>query len=923
MMKILALAAVAAVAHAKNFKVEEQMVREKRSFARPPRVFCVGKDSLCTAPVVRLNFPNPLQNSPHPPSPPARASPQNGAYMFANPTKDSPTTHRGDDYFEVYSPVYTSQYGQVNWDGFSIKLPQEIVDAWENRTMNIVGYEFDAIRKVGGGACVNNITSHSSCEETSLKAYEQYNHHYGNSVSGKGTKMIKDPLPKQPFEIDPVEHMMGFSGYKFVSTEEGELGRPPAGKASSGGLPMGNGAESRFTYHFFPPGYGAQVESPQTTEIRPMFIDITNRKEFGEPLDSNAPERHGPVPKNSNVPPHEMYSGMVRTQPLAPLPVSLVALARPATRCLTHRARHPVVLVAQMECPCTDRYLKTFSTCATQQTGVCMDPKTKASTVMKTSTDCFEGAVSLGMTPSKGNKTVNDPTMPPGCSATAVTGGYEISFNSATSKVTCGAPGNTTHPRAVAQVEDEQVIDFDVDVDMAKDNVTITATGPVGKWFGVGLGAQTMDGVCVGACPPKPGTNAIIFMPDGSVNERELGMHQQGHNIPTSVKVISHTVADGKQTFVVTRNMKGMTANHYTFKGQQNSIDYISALGEGPTFAYHKVKSAGTMFFTEVGSPTCLCSVGYDEGTLGGFAWGGQRCSPPPLGQMIHDPRWNNTKGINGQGNSSNWPSWNDNPIDTANDGINPTCSLKKYRGGLRCCHGNDFIADTDVVLKSQNASTTYFQMKYRYYFEDADVSASKGGIITQNVDTKKDIGWFIEHGNNEDDIPPCDPSQDMVPVDYFPPFARQGLLDEKVCINNITSNATGTEFAGAAPNGTEIQMIHVEGHCHIGCLSMQLWNMSATPPKIVCQTYNTYGQSNEVHDEQGFVRGSLTCVFADPADGYEAPPVVRPTDQFMSIKTSNSTYARYGDMGLWEIKAAFVPEGTSDAMRAHAKGGH
>ena len=44
---------------------------------------------------------------------------QNGAYMFANPTKDSPTTHRGDDYFEVYSPVYYSQYGQVNWDGYT------------------------------------------------------------------------------------------------------------------------------------------------------------------------------------------------------------------------------------------------------------------------------------------------------------------------------------------------------------------------------------------------------------------------------------------------------------------------------------------------------------------------------------------------------------------------------------------------------------------------------------------------------------------------------------------------------------------------------------------------------------------------------------------------------------------------------------
>ena len=116
------------------------------------------------------------------------------------------------------------------------------------------------------------------------------------------------------------------------------------------------------------------------------------------------------------------------------------------------------------------------------------------------------------------------------------------------------------------------------------------------------------------------------------------------------------------------------------------------------------------------------------------------------------------------------------------------------------------------------------------------------------------------------------------MPVEYFPKFARQGLLDEKVCINNITSNYISLQFAGNPPNGSEIQMIHIEGHCHIGCLSMQLWNMSANPPKIVCQTYNTYGQSNQVHDEMGFVRGSLTCVFGDPADGYEAPPVVRPT---------------------------------------------
>ena len=36
---------------------------------------------------------------------------------------------------------------------------------------------------------------------------------------------------------------MGFQGYKFVSTEPGKLGAKPKAGSSTGGLPMGNGAE--------------------------------------------------------------------------------------------------------------------------------------------------------------------------------------------------------------------------------------------------------------------------------------------------------------------------------------------------------------------------------------------------------------------------------------------------------------------------------------------------------------------------------------------------------------------------------------------------------------------------------------------------------------------------------------------------------
>lgn len=104
---------------------------------------------------------------------------QNGAYNWVDSSgrwgSSKAPVHRGDDYFEVYSDVYTSKYSQVNWNGFVIPLPKEVIDKWENRTMNIVGYEFDAIRSKAGPdhPCVNNVTAHSTCEETSVPAWER------------------------------------------------------------------------------------------------------------------------------------------------------------------------------------------------------------------------------------------------------------------------------------------------------------------------------------------------------------------------------------------------------------------------------------------------------------------------------------------------------------------------------------------------------------------------------------------------------------------------------------------------------------------------------------------------------------------------------------------------------------------------------
>lgn len=129
--------------------------------------------------------------------------------------------------------------------------------------------------------------------------------------------------------------------------------------------------------------------------------------------------------------------------------------------------------------------------------------------------------------------------------------------------------------------------------------------------------------------------------------------------LPT-VTVTSATVTNGVRTVVMTRTLKGP---QFTFDPNVNSLAFINAIGASPDFGYHVNKSSSLMYFVESDAPTCICDVAADQGTLGGFAWGSQRCLPRPLGQMLDDPGWRNITG-----------------------GINPTCSLKYYKGGLRCC---------------------------------------------------------------------------------------------------------------------------------------------------------------------------------------------------------------------------------------------
>lgn len=338
-----------------------------------------------------------------------------------------------------------------------------------------------------------------------------------------------------------------------------------------------------------------------------------------------------------------------------------------------------------------------------------------------------------------------------------------------------------------------------------------------------------------------------------------LGDHEAGVLLASSLTVVNNTVANGMRTITVTRSFEGISADHFTFNALANSVPYINALGATPDLSYHRNKSTGSAYFVELDGPTCVCNMAADQGTIGVFAWGAQRCTPRPSGQMLDDPYWPD------------------------NNFVNPTCLLKSYVGGLRCCKGGTVLLDSDQA-GTYNDTVDAYQLKYRYYYEAG----------SPEINDYQWTFWWTEHDNNEHDVPPCS---------HDPNHGENG------CVYEINSNFTAGEIAGfdpSAANGT-ITLIHVEGHCHIGCLGMELWIMDDPEhPQLLCKTNVVYGLGDEAHNEMGYILGNEPCIFGRPEDGFEAPILLHADTKLMSIKYQNNTVARYGDMALWEIGAAY-----------------
>jgi hypothetical protein len=90
----------------------------------------------------------------------------------------------------------------------------------------------------------------------------------------------------------------------------------------------------------------------------------------------------------------------------------------------------------------------------------------------------------------------------------------------------------------------------------------------------------------------------------------------------------------------MTRTIAGTKSDNYHFDPAANEVTFINAIGGSAEFFFHKAKQSGVLYLLELDYPTCVCDMAGDQGTIGGYSWGNQRCVGKPLGQMLDDPNW-------------------------------------------------------------------------------------------------------------------------------------------------------------------------------------------------------------------------------------------------------------------------------------------
>lgn len=741
----------------------------------------------------------------------ANMLPKQFKYSIANPntlSKVSYSTEYTDEYFDVYSPPIRSQYAQVFWSMMEpVPLPEEIVRRFANKTIAITGYEADQVMKTPQGDVPVPIT-------------HAYNHHYVAWLNSEHAELREFAVPKHATGAD---HSMAHGGTKYWKAAR--LPSAPVVKGAAGQqIPMStvfseaNGGEYRGSYHGYPKGYAQLLYSPATFHINPMQIDTKNRDY------DKGPFRAGPVPKAA-------YPGV------------------------PEELRERMSYSGLVECPCTDRLERQYKvSVGTIDSGRC-------ATSMQSEADCFAAGQTILAADKIVNRTVSDESFPDGCSIYYNGSMAEVSWNTA-GKADCRAD---THKLGAAR----SLVDFKLDL---QQEATMTITGPADVWFGVSPGASSM---CLhpvsDECQLRP---YGIIVAGEAVTERYLDVsidEGRGSLLEPALEVVSNIVQDGLRTVVITRPLQGPKVEYYSFNASSSAMYFLNVLGKSLDYTEWPVSvpdpdglaKVGQLNFVHDSASTCICQLGV-TGTLGGNPWGGQRCAPAPLSDLL--------------------------------DQQNPTCSLQTYAGGLQCARHLGYLLDKDQAPPWKDVQE--YHMKFRFYFREYN---------SQETQPLVRLYWMTEAYAGEYDVVQCDKGT--------PPEQCVQTITSRFKVKDIMQDcgpAPGEGWCAGAgstdPSKTlGVKLIYAGPHCHApDCISMELYN--AKTGKLLCGMQPEFGKGTETYNEEGYV-ALPPCLWGNPEEGLLAPPLLPLDAELLSIKKNNNTYGHYGEMASWQMRGVLVPK--------------
>ena len=679
-----------------------------------------------------------------------------------------------------------------------------------------------------------------------------YNHHYAAwLVNNRKVRMVKK---KRGVSGKKLGGMMNHGSDEYWSAEPI---KQSAEEVQEGGddneevIPLshffseGNGGEMRLSYHGYANGYAQLIESPNVFHIQPMQIDTWNREE-----PSAAYRPGGPLPKSSQIPASAGYSGLI-------------------------------------ECPCSDRLEKkwwpTYQLCEGSDGSI------------KNATECLHAVKTVASGSYYSLKIGNDDGHPSGCSLKQRDdGAIDVLWNThgQMKSPPIEVPRMTEETGEImVDIGLERTVAFasaQVNVTVASQNsddgdpesVAITIVGPSDRWFAVGYGSDTMCLNPVADECPGGGPYAIIVngAGDRGAQERKLAFHGPGDELESSISVDSVREENGFLTLAITRPSKGLTEHHYTFDtSPSTAVPIITARGcPNSNFPQqHCGHGPSHLTFLPVGVPQSVC---FKEvvGSIGGNMFK-KDCLPFPKSDL--------------------------------KDQTNPTCTIQSYRGGLSCCRDGIPLLDKDQEVPWKDQVLEY-RLKFRFYIEECTTGSSEtmdGSVSNPSHKSLVRLYWQTEAWGGEYDIVKCaegTPSSQCIQT-----ITSRWKVMDMLSDCSIRSDASWCTGEGSTdPSKTKgIDLIYAAPHCHApSCISMELYN--ADTGQLICRVEPTFGKSNNVYDEHGFL-ALPPCIWGDDeAEGLLPPPGLSLDTKLMSIKKNNSTLGHFGEMASWQMRGVIVP---------------